>query len=1227
MRHLFRNTVLILAIVLVAAASIWPPSKQLRRGKDLAGGTSLVYQVNVGPNDPPDTMENVRSLLKNRLDPSGLMEIQIDTLGGNRLEITMPLPGQDVKVAKAAYEKLLDELTTPTVTPEQFETVLGLPAEERSVRLAAMAGADAARLERLKAAAAAFDAAAEATRAFAAADPGLKAAVEEAEGLRGEAVRAGAPGEEIARLTREVSQRMAARNLAAAKPAEAGAAYEAARTAALANTLGKAEVRRAVELPSRPRPYTDSKTGQERKIPSPRERAFDRLVSRQSGEAEKKAVRDVLTRVAAGYDVFRRSRTTLDDAEDLKRLMRSSGVLTFRIAPKPGEVGDEDRLVAELREKGPKNVKSTDVKWFRLNKIDGWIQSIEELDALLSQPRAFFAMKGYVVDEHDGQYYMLCYDTPWRGTFRKRLTQAEGAWRLTGASQSPDEFGRPAVAFMMDTLGGDKLGQLTAENVNNAMAVLLDDEVYTAPNIRSQINASGSISGEFSNEEINYIIRVLNAGSLGAKIAPEPISDNTIGPELGADNLRRGLLAGVVSFVLVAGCVVMYYFAGGVLSVIALSMNALLILACMSLANAAFSLPGIAGVILTFGMAVDANVLIFERMREELSGGADLRTSVRLGYERALSAIIDGNMTNLIVCVVLIFMGTQEIRGFAITMTIGTLTTLFCQLFVTRNMFGFLTEKLRWNRLSMLPMAVPAIQRAFALNVDWMKYRWHFASVSIVLSALSIGALVYRGSETLDNEFLGGTKVTVALVKDGVKSAMKRAEVEERLEKFIDARLKEAEELSRTAATLETPEKREAARALAERSRQFLGMRGAEIITVNPQADGVTAESFVIKTVVENPDLVKEAVSEVFEDRIDTYRSLRFTDSGIAPAGPVDPRLRQVPVVPIAEERLSAVLPGYTGAVTVREFVGGAAVVVADIAREEGARPFPTLDSIRRRIEQAQRRADHVVTIAWQTRLIVLRGTPEAVESVALLVHDDQVSFLRDEGQWLTEVKYPAWRLVTDAMGTSSTSASVESFSAQIAQTFLLQAIGAVLLSAFLVVIYIFVRFNSLRYSIAAIATTLHDCLVAVGFIALAGVVTKYIPAAAAVLGLLPFKIDLNVIAAVLTILGYSLNDTVVVMDRIREIKGKLPYASRRIINDSINQTLSRTIITGGTTFIATIVLYVMGGEAVRAFSFCFIVGILVGTYSSIAVAAPIVWVRKSDPTAEKPAPAPALPA
>ncbi|MFN7022785.1 MAG: SecD/SecF family protein translocase subunit, partial [Phycisphaerales bacterium] len=252
-------------------------------------------------------------------------------------------------------------------------------------------------------------------------------------------------------------------------------------------------------------------------------------------------------------------------------------------------------------------------------------------------------------------------------------------------------------------------------------------------------------------------------GSLAAKLSPEPISQVTISPELGVENLRAGLRAAAISFVAISGFMVVYYFACGGVAVISLLINALLILAAMALQHAPFSLPAIAGVILTFGMAVDANVLIYERIREELSHGEEIKSAVRIGFARALSAIVDGHVTILIVCVILGLVGTQEIKGFAITMSVGAVATLFTQLYITRWLIAVLVDRVGLRTLNMLPVAVPAVQKIFHLNVDWMKYRYVFLSISVLLTIVCLATIVVRGRDVLDTEFTGGSKITIVL--------------------------------------------------------------------------------------------------------------------------------------------------------------------------------------------------------------------------------------------------------------------------------------------------------------------------------------------------------------------------------------------------------------------------------------------------------------------------------
>ncbi|MGQ0626622.1 MAG: protein translocase subunit SecD, partial [Phycisphaerales bacterium] len=1022
MRHLYRHIVLVLALTLIAIASIWPPQTKLKGAKDIQGGTSLVYQVNVSSTDRSDIdiMETVVDLLKRRLDPDGIMDIQIEVQSGNRIEITMPLPGADAKAARADFEAKLKALSAATISVDQLERTMA--SADRTAELALLSGGDAARSKLLADAAAAYDRSIVQRREFAAAMVPLQTAVEQAGSLLDQAQKAQAPKEEIDRLTAAQVEAQGRLDNAAAAPAVAMSEYVTARDLALQSSVSEAEVRRALALPDNARKYVDD-LKVEQSIESPRTRAINRLKATHASAAKQ------IDEVANAWKSFRTSRRTLDDAEDLKRLMRASGTLTFRIAPKAGAVTEESRLRQELQQRGPRNVRSDTYRWFKLNKLESWYGSNEELKLLDENPAAFFANSGkYIVERYDNEHYMLCYDTPWRGNDKKRLTSAEGEWKLRGSQPIPDEFGKPAIAFSMDTLGADRMGQLTSANRGSAMAVLLDDEVVTAPSIQSRITSEGRITGSFTLTEVNYIVRVLNAGSLAAKISPDPISDNTVGPELGRDNLDRGLRAGVISFVVVAGFMIVYYFAGGVFAVLALVLNGLFILAVMSIKEAAFSLPGIAGVILTFGMAVDANVLIYERMREEMQqNAADLRTAVRLGYQRALSSIIDGNLTNLIVCVVLMFFGTQEIRGFAITMTIGTLTTLFCQLYVTRLLFTFFVDKMKWRKMSMLPMAIPALQRALSPTIDWMKYRWHFATVSLVLTVASLLAISYRGTALLDTEFLSGTKVTVTFKKGDQPILAKRAEVEESLEAFAAGR---AAKLRASEAALRTEtnddKKAELARAIAQ-ARLESELAQAEIITVNPQADGVTSSTFVIKSSIQNRDVVQAAVAEVFADKLPQLPKLPFAGSEIRPEGPNDPKLRNVPARPIVTARLAEVLDAPNLTATAQEFVGGVAIGPINFEPPQGV-PMPSLSSLIDRLEIAKRRPQFTTSVPRKHRFVILDGTAEAVKSVALLVHDDQISYLTDEAQWTAEVKFNEWNLAVDALTTSTTGSSGESF-------------------------------------------------------------------------------------------------------------------------------------------------------------------------------------------------------
>lgn len=1138
MSKIIRNALITIAVLAFMGFSIFPPERQLRLGKDLSGGVSLTYTVQVAPGeDSKSVLARTIDVLKRRVDPQGLSEISMVAQGRDRIEITMPLPNEAVKKKKAAYEDALNALSRSAINPAAFEQMMRSPAAEREQRLAALAGSNAQRRELIQKAVTAYDESVAATAAFQAAQ------------------EKGVGEVELDALVE--------------KAAQADLRFEEAREKVLQSALSGAEVRRVLQLSDAPRSIFDSQTNERITLPSPREKGLSRL---REAHPEFDAELDEIQRLYADYAGSRRS---LDDPADLQRLIRNAGVLTFRITAAPGDHPEETRLRQELRDRGPRNVRSTDARWYKINQVDNWYDSVQQLQLLEQSPQQFFAQSGYVGEEYDGEYYLLAWDTP-----QTRLTPAEGDWRVAGAQEGRDELGRPSISFVMDTAGALKLGNLTKGHVGEKMGVLLDDEIYTAPNLQSAISRSGQIAGDFSAEEREYVIRVLSAGSLQSKLSPEPISISALGPELGADNLQQGVKAGIIALITVSAFMVLYYFQCGVIAVIALMANALTILGAMAMNKAAFTMPGIAGVILTFGMAVDSNVLIYERIREELRRGLDLKAATRLGFQKALSSIVDGNVTNLIVCVVLGYTGTAEIKGFAITMSIGVLATLFAALVVSRLIFDVLLNVVGWKKTSMLPMAIPGLQKALTPNINWLGLRWVFISISLGYVLLGIGAVVFRGEKMLDNEFRGGTQVTLRFKENanGVRETMVRSEVEDRVR-----------ELART----DNP--------------SLKPLDSAEVYPLNPEGDGVTSDQFVIKTVSTDQNEVVEAVVRAFEDKLETKPALGF-------AGAEARDFRDAPVFRITSKNLGQNIDRADVRDDATAFLGGVAIVVADIE------PPVRLDSLRDRLETLRSSSEYSDTLGRVRDIKILAGDESAVRSAILLVHDPALSLFDNETRYDSEVAAREWALVKSALTEASTPASVQSFSAVIAETFRAQAIVATVLSFLLIGLYIWVRFKGARYSIAAVVALVHDVLTVLGLIALTEFLYE-LPATEGVarsLGLLPFKIDLNMVAALLTIAGYSLNDTIIIMDRIRENRGRSIYATSTMINRAINETISRTLITGGMTLVSCIILYVVGGEGVRAFAFALTTGLIVGTYSSVAVAAPIVWNRSHDEAAAR---------
>ena len=591
--------------------------------------------------------------------------------------------------------------------------------------------------------------------------------------------------------------------------------------------------------------------------------------------------------------------------------------------------------------------------------------------------------------EDEGTYYVL-----------ERAPVVTGE-ALVDAQPDFDQNGRPAVSFRFDPSGARKFGDYTAENIGNPFAIVLDGEVISAPVIQSHIpGGSGIITGDFTVEESTQLAVLLRAGALPAGL--EFLEERTIGPELGADSIEAGKIACIVAFVLVLVYMVASYGTFGIFANIALITNVALIFGLLSAIGATLTLPGIAGIVLTIGMAVDANVLVFERIREEARTAKGPARAIELGYEKALSAITDANITTFITALILYAMGSGPVRGFAITLGLGIVTSVFTAIFVTRLIMIMWFERRRPKTLL----------KGRALRLVPQQTNWDF----------------FR------------------------------------------------------------------------RWRLTLGISGVLIV--------VAAGSF-------------------------TLQGLNF---GIDFRGGTTIRTQSAETVDIGQYR-DAIQPLGLGDVTITEVF------------DPTFGPDQNVAMIRIQAQQGQ-------------------------ESVSAEV-------IRDVRTALQEV-------VPDLKFTS-----VESVGPKVSGELIQTAIIAVALAIAAVLLYIWLRFEW-QFALGAVAALVHDVVLTIG-----------------IFSELQIQFDLAIIAALLTIVGYSLNDTVVVFDRVRENLRK--YKKRplsEVLNISINETLSRTVMTSVTTLLALLALFVLGGDVIRGFVFAMIWGVIVGTYSSVFVAsAVLLWL------------------
>ncbi|MEK7467947.1 MAG: protein translocase subunit SecD [Planctomycetota bacterium] len=707
----------------------------------------------------------------------------------------------------------------------------------------------------------------------------------------------------------------------------------------------------------------------------------------------------------------------------------------------------------------------------------------------------------------------------------------------TATSQhDPDRPGAPAVGFQMTSEGARKFGQITEANIERRLAIILDDVLVSAPNIKSRISESGQISGDFTVQEVEDLITVLKTGALAAPL--EMVGSSFLGPSLGQDAIDRGVKACYFALAIVMLFMLVYYRHAGMVANIAMIMNVTFLLALLALLGATLTLPGIAGIVLTMGMAVDANILVFERMREEKALGKSPQQCFVAGYDRAFSAIVDGNLTTLLTGIVLYVFGTGPIQGFAATLSIGILTTLFTALVCSRVMMKLMLDTGMVKEWSMMS----AISRP---NIPFMK----LAPKAVVVSGIMVlvGVIVWfaRGDEKYGIDFRGGVSLQMRFRKPTA------------IEDVRDGVLKIA----------------------GPNGPKYPGAE-VQSVLLGTDASGVReALQFQIRTLstsgneVVDPEKFKEMLTE----------DLRKQFAGRIPE----------PSVQVGMEKIDTPNP----------YAGGGTIKIS-LSEDKPAKELT--EKIAKKLSEmsimkpAEAPMPYVVALGADGK--PAKGANASTYEVWLMPADF-TDWNRISAQLGIELKTMGYPLSGDPFP------SVETVSASIVGEMKEKAYIALFISWIGIILYLAVRFD-MKYGIAAVVALVHDSIIAVTWTV---ILDALFPKSWGI----DVAVSLTTVAAALTVIGYSVNDTVVIFDRLREnfreVKSK---GLSQLIDEALNQTLSRTIITSLTVFFVVTVLLAVtltSGGGIAALSMTMLIGVIVGTYSTLFIAAPMIfWWRTS---------------
>lgn len=693
---------------------------------------------------------------------------------------------------------------------------------------------------------------------------------------------------------------------------------------------------------------------------------------------------------------------------------------------------------------------------------------------------------------------------------------------ITDPRRSFDRNGGRSVAYNMGRGRQSDFESYTSKYVNQPMAIALNEEVWSAPTINSALRDSVEISrpGGFDEDEQSMLVNCLTSGSL--RLKPRLESEETIGPSLGEIATTRGIWATIVAFAATIAFMVWFYRSCGLVANIALILNLVLILATLALFQATLTLPGIAGIILTIGMAVDANILVFERSREESARGQGIVAAMEAGYDRAFITIFDANITTAMTAAILIKFGSGPIRGFGVTLLAGIAISMFTALYVTKTIFGWLLNSGMLTKLNFIN-ALPVRE------YDWLGKAKPWQTLSIVLVLLGFGMFLGTGDEKYGLDFTGGTVAGVRLA-----TPVDQKEVTAKLGALKDPsgapRYLEIEVLPRN--------------AIAGQPRSVSDEFELKLRS-STKVDAQDVKTFA----VENLGAAIGAVPTIGTPTPMTGKEGRVVEGEW-----------------LVEFSLPAKAP-----------VGELLAKVENYADANGNRPFAGagLSPVNPETVDDVTSADkYTIEVARQD---VARGNA---------ANDIRAAF----GDKLA--KDPFKKI--NYLGPSVVANLKEA------------AIVSIILSLAAIVLYMWFRFKELYYGIAATIALAHDVMVPLG---LSILLNK--------LGIINAPLNLQSIAAFLTIIGFSINDTIVIFDRVRENIGTMSSDYRKIVNVSLSQTLSRTIFTSATVFFVVTVLFGanVGVESpLEGLAFCLLVGTVAGTYSTIFVACPMaVWLKERE--------------